>query len=232
MLSEELNATITPEEVLQVTKTLKNNKSPGLDNILNEHLKSTITVMCPLYVKLFNVIFERGIVPESWTLGNIKPIFKNKRNPNEPGNYRPITLLSNCGKLFTAKINNRLSKIADKSDIINGSQSGFRKHFSTSDNLFILKTLMDISQSSKKKLFCCFVDFKQAFDTVWRADLWRKLTHHGIKGKCFDFIHNMYKIIKSNITTNEGSSQFFNCNVGVRQGETYHLSCLVYFLTI
>ena len=56
MLSEELNATITPEEVLQVTKTLKNNKS-------------TITVMCPLYVKLFNVIFERGIVPESWTLG-------------------------------------------------------------------------------------------------------------------------------------------------------------------
>ena len=69
MLSEELNATITPEEVLQVTKTLKNNKSPGLDNVLNEHLKSTITVMCPLYVKLFNVIFERGIVPESWTLG-------------------------------------------------------------------------------------------------------------------------------------------------------------------
>ena len=39
MLSEELNATITSEEVLQVTETLKNNKSPGLDNVLNEHLK-------------------------------------------------------------------------------------------------------------------------------------------------------------------------------------------------
>ena len=89
MLIEELNATITPEEVLQATKTLKNNKSPGLDNVLNEHLKSTITVICPLYVKLFNVIFERGTVPESWTLGNIKPIFKNKGNPKDPGNYRP-----------------------------------------------------------------------------------------------------------------------------------------------
>ena len=58
MLCEELNATITPEEVLQVTKTLKNNKLTGLDNVLNELLKSTITVMCPLYVKLFNVILE------------------------------------------------------------------------------------------------------------------------------------------------------------------------------
>ena len=124
-------------------------------------------------MKLFNVIFERGSFPESWTLGNIKPIFKNKGNPKDPGNYRPITLLSNFGKLFTAIMNNRLCKIADKYDIINGSQSGFSKHFSTSDNLFILKCLIDISQSSKKKLFCCFVDFKQAFDTVWRADLWR-----------------------------------------------------------
>ena len=97
--------------------------------------------------------------------------------------------------------------------------SGFRKHFSTSDNLFILKSLIDISQSSKKKLFCCFIDFNQAFDTVWTAGLWHRLTHHGIKGKCFDFIHNMYKNIKPKITTNEGSSQFFNCNVGVRQGE-------------
>ena len=99
MLSEELNATITPEKVLQVTKTLKNNKLPGLDNVLNELLKSTITVMCPLYAKLFNVIFERGIVPESWTLGNTKQIFKNKGNPKDPGNYRPLTLLSNFGKL-------------------------------------------------------------------------------------------------------------------------------------
>ena len=128
-------------------------------------------------------------------------------------------MLSNLGKLFTAILNNRLNKIADRYDIINGSQSGFRKHFSTTDNLFILKSLIDISASSKKKLFCCFVDFKQAFDTVWRAGLWRKLTQHGINGKCFEFIHSMYQNIKSKVTNDEGSSQFFDCNVGVRQGE-------------
>ena len=38
--------------------------------------------------------------------------------------------------------------------------------------------------SSEKKLFCAFVDFKQAFDTVWRNGLWSKLAKNGINGKC------------------------------------------------
>ena len=204
---------------MQTVKTLKNNKSAGLDNVLNEHLKSTINIMCPLYVKLFNIIFDKGMVPESWTLGNIRPIFKNKGSPKDPENYRPITLLSNFGKLFTAIINNRLNKYADEHNLINGEQAGFRKNHSTADNLFILKSLIDILQRSKRKLYCCFVDFKQAFDTVWRAGLWRKLIQSGINGKCFNLIHNMYKNVKSKISTNEGSSNFFSCNVGVRQGE-------------
>ena len=206
---EVINGPVTPDEVLRAAKALKNNKSPGLDNVLNEHLKSTVSLMCPLYVKLFNVILDTGIVPECWTMGNIRPLFKNKGNPKNPENYRPITLLSNFGKLFTA-INTNL---------VGGEQAGFIKHFSTTDNLFILKSLIDIAQSSKKKLFCCFIDFKQAFDTVWRAGLWNKLIKSGINGKCFNFIHNMYSSIKSKVTTNEGSSQFFLCNVGVRQGE-------------
>ena len=56
--------------------------------------------MTPVYVKLFNIIFDSGIVPESWTLGNILPIFKNKGNPSQAENYRPITLLSCFGKII------------------------------------------------------------------------------------------------------------------------------------
>lgn len=219
LANDEININITAEEIVKAAKSLKNNKSPGLDNILNEHLKSTINLMCPLYVKLFNLILDTGIVPDSWTLGSIKPIFKNKGDPKDPNNYRPITLLSSFGKLFTTIINNRLHNFAEKYNIISDSQAGFRKNFSTSDNLFILKSLIDILQSKKKKFYCCFIDFKQAFDTVWRAGLWYKLTRAGITGKCFILIYNMYQNIKSKVTTNEGSSNFFNCNVGVRQGE-------------
>ena len=65
--------------------------------------------MVPIYIKLFNIVFDSGIIPESWTCGVIKPIYKKKGSPEDPSNYRPITLLSCIGKLFTAIINNRLN---------------------------------------------------------------------------------------------------------------------------
>lgn len=110
---DEINTNIKAGEIVKAAKSLKSNKSPGLDNILNERLKSTINLMCPLYVKLFNLILDTGIVPESWTLGSIKPIFKNKGGPKDPDNYRPITLLSSFGKLFNTIINNRLNNFVE-----------------------------------------------------------------------------------------------------------------------
>ena len=238
IINDEINQTITENEILAAIKSLKNNKSSGLDNIVNEHLKSTIQVMIPIYKKLFNLILDTGIVPESWTCGVIKPIFKNKGNPADPGNYRPITLLSCFGKLFTAIINSRLKNFAEKYDRIGWSQSEFRQGYSTTENLFILKCLINLMQASKKKLYCCFMDFKQVFDTVWRAGLWKKLIQENITGKCFQLIFNMYKGIKSQISTNEGSTAFFDCNIGVRQGEnlspilfTFYLNDLESFLS-
>ena len=110
-INNEINGNITEKEILSATKLLKNNKSSGLDNILNEYIKLTIHVMIPIYQKLFNLILDTGIVPESWTCGVIKPIFRNKGDPSDPSNYRPITLLSCFGNLFTAIINTRLKKI-------------------------------------------------------------------------------------------------------------------------
>ena len=106
--------------------------------------------------------------------------------------------MSCFGKLFTAIINKRLHSFSDNYNLINWVLEGFRKNFSTTDNLFILKSLIDLVQDQKKKLNCCFVDFQQAFDTVWRAGLWRKLIENGINGKCFDliYVYNMYKDIK------------------------------------
>ena len=105
--------------------------------------------MSPLILKLFNVIFDKGIVPEVWTIGNIKPFYKNKGNPKDPEKYRTITLLSNFGKLFTSVINTRLNNFADKQYLICDAQAGLRKKYSTADNIFIIKSLIDIVQSQK-----------------------------------------------------------------------------------
>ena len=218
-MNMDINKPITENEILTAVKNLKNNKGPGVDNILNEHIKSTIQIMLPIYTKLFNIIFDTGIVPESWSLGNILPIYKNKGDNKLPENYRPITLLSCFGKLFTAILNVRLTNYFEENEIIDSCQAGFRKGFSTTDNLFILQSLIEIAKTNKNKLYCTFIDFKQAFDTVWRDGLWTKLSNTNVNGKCFKFIKNMYHNIKSRVTTAEGTSAFFPCLTGVRQGE-------------
>ena len=215
-INEKINEPITESEIISAVKSLKNNKSSGIDEILNEHIKSSLPHLLPTYHKLFNLIFDKGIIPESWLIGNILPIYKNNGEVHNPENYRPITLLSCLGKLFTTIINNRLNKFAEEHNVLGDTQAGFRKGFST---VFIINSLIEIFKSSHRKLYCAFIDFKQAFDTVWRDGLWHKLKMYHINGKCFTFIQNLYNNIKSKISTSDGSSAFFSCTIGVRQGE-------------
>ena len=81
-------------------------------------------------------------------------------------------------------------------------------------------------KSSKQKLFCAFIDFCQAFDSVWRGGLWRKLLFKSIKGKFFQVIYNMYDNIKSRIKHLNECSAFFRSDCGVCQGK--NLSSLLY----
>ncbi|XP_071136947.1 uncharacterized protein [Mytilus edulis] len=91
---EILNGIITQTEVAEAIKKLKNSKAPGIDSILNEYLKNTPPEFISMYCKLFNIVLDTGIIPDSWLLGIIKPVFKNKGNPQDPDNFRAITLIS------------------------------------------------------------------------------------------------------------------------------------------
>ena len=166
MVNEEINVAFTEDEIRNAIKSLKNNKASGIDWILNEQLKILSHMISPILVNLFNLVFDTGIIPEAWTLGMIQPIFKNKGSPSDLSNYRPITLISCLGKVFTQILNNRIQNYADENDVITHCQSGFRKKYSTTDNIFNLHNLIDFVCKSKKTVFCSFIDLKQAFDRV------------------------------------------------------------------
>ena len=214
-----LNSKITEDEIISAIRGLKNGKAPGYDDVLNEYIKSTFHLLMPLYVLLFNKILDTGIIPEIWTAGIIMAIYKNKGDPSSPDSYRGITLVSSMGKLFTSILNDRLTKYADLVNIIPEAQAGFRKGYSTVDNIFCLHVLIEIYLAMGKKLYCTFVDFRKAFDTVWRVGLWQKLVKNNVSGKILKVIYNMYDNIKSCVRQRDQISGFFSCETGVRQGE-------------
>ena len=128
---------------------------------------------------------------------------------DKPENYRPITILSCISKPFTSVLNLRLTKYLEGNDILNENQSGFRKDYSTVDHIFVLNSVIELLRYQKKKLFCAYIDFSQAFDNVWRIGLWRKLLHTEVKGKFFRVIYYMYSDIKSCVSVKDNRSVFF-----------------------
>ena len=61
-----MNRPFTGEEVTEAIKVLKNNKAPGIDQIINEYMKATIGQMLPICVYLFNKILDTGEIPQEW----------------------------------------------------------------------------------------------------------------------------------------------------------------------
>ena len=110
---------------MKCIQNLKNDKSGGEDAVINEYIKATSNQLIDIYETLFNLIFDTGFVPESWLVGNIIPIFKNKGDRNNPKNFRPITIVSCLSKLFTAVLTARLNKYSDDFLILHETQCGF-----------------------------------------------------------------------------------------------------------
>ena len=227
-INEELNGSISPDEIIKAVKKAKNNKSPGDDLIINEYIASSLGTMIDVYVYLFNLIFETGILPEVWLIGNIITIFKNKGCKLDPKNYRPITLLSCLGKICTSILNDRLTHYVENFDVLNENQAGFRPGYSTVDHIFSLYTPFELLSVKQKKIHCVFIDFEKAFDFVHRNSLIFKLIINKVNGKFLRIIQSMYSNVKSRIVHANIVSDIFTCEIGVRQVE--NLSSLLFSL--
>ena len=166
---------------------------------------------------LFNKIFNDGKYPTSWKTEPRRPLHKKEETYLEK-NYRGISLTSYLGKYFNNLLLTRLSKcFEDLRLVIPRSYDGPNRR--TSNNLFIFKTLTDKQFHKNEKLYCCFVDFSKAFDTVWRKGLLAKLKTFGIHGKMLNVIEDLYSYTNGHVTVADCISDNFEINLGVKQGD-------------
>ena len=112
VMFSELDVEITREEILKSIKQLKNGKSGGPDQLLNEFFIHGQHVLLLCLHSLFNKLLRAGYFPSSWAEVHVVPLHK-KGDVNNVNNYRGITLLSVLGKLFSRLLNNRLIEWAE-----------------------------------------------------------------------------------------------------------------------
>ena len=145
------------------------------------------------------------------------PIHKSG-SQDDPNNYRGICISSCLGKFFTLIMNKRLNDFLENNKIINKSQIGFRKNCRTADHLLVLKTLIDVYKMKRKRIFACFVDFRKAYDSVWREGLLFKLITNGCSKRFMRIMLSMYSSVNASVKLHQGITPSFKSSVGVKQG--------------
>lgn len=100
---------MTPSEVKKAVQQMKNNKSPGPDEIPAEvfkHLKDQGNLFLNV---LFNKLIQGQPKPDSRRNSLIIPFYKGKGDVRECSHYRAIKLISHTRKIWERILNNRLS---------------------------------------------------------------------------------------------------------------------------
>ena len=112
----------------------------------------------------------------------------------------------------------RMSIWVEDHDLRVDGQAGFRKDYRTTDNVFIMQTVIANAHKVKNKLYCYFVDFKKVFDSVPRQRLWEVLASLGVKRVILACIHSIYEQDEASVLTRAGLTEAFRCTAGVKQG--------------
>lgn len=215
---EELDVPFTEADVARGLKSLKREKAYAGDCILNEYFINAGDILLSHLTHLFNIVLDTGYFPDEWSRGFIVPLYK-RGSELDVNNYRGITLISCLAKLFTTVLNSRLTSWCEKNDKLSDAQYGFRKGYSTVDAIFSLHCVAQHFINNNKRLYCAFVDMRKAFDSVYINGLWYKLHTNGLGGKVLRIFRDMYMRVKSCVKHCESYSDFFECSVGLRQGE-------------
>ena len=213
--NEQIEETISEEEVKEALKSLKTGKAPGHDRITPDMLK----YLSEEGIKAMHYILEKAWkekqIPQDWETGVITPIFK-KGDRKDCGNYRGLTLLSTALKIYEKILVSKLNKVIKNQ--LSDAQSGFRNGYSAQDHIFTLQQIIRKIKDQQKEVYIVFIDIEKAFDRVQRDEIWKSINIRGINNHLIAAIKSIYNRCTNYVRMHNTKSSTFTTQDGLRQG--------------
>jgi len=149
-----------------VVNKQKRNKAAGPDGIFTESYVYGGRRLCVYLCMAFNIFLKFGYLPGSMCLSAIMPLIKNKTGDvTDVNNYRAIAVSNAVTKILEGV----LFGFIETDDKVDVYQFGFRKQLSTGLCTNVFKSTVNYYREHGSHIFCCFIDFTKAFDSV---DYW------------------------------------------------------------
>ena len=207
---------VDEEEVKTAMKKMKRGKAVSTDNIPIEAWRVIGGKGIEILTDVFRQVMTKEKMPDEWRNSTLIPIFKNKGDIQDCGNYRGIKLTSHTLKLWERIIDRRLREKVKISE----QQFGFMPGKSTADAIFALRQLMEKYREGQKNLHCVFIDLEKAYDRVPREEVWNCLRLKKVDEKYIRLVQDMYEGSKTRVSCAAGDTEDFRVTVGLHQGST------------
>ena len=209
---------INKDDILKIIRNLNVNKVHGHDEISIRMMKICDSVITEplLFSKTVYTVEFFQILGKCLIL--YQPIKKNdKRSVN---NYRPVSLLPICGKVFERIIYNNVFLFLEDNKLLTPNQSGFRPNDSCINQLLSIvhSIYSDFDHDPSLEVRGNFLNVCKAFDKVWHDGLSYKLECFGISGNLLKLFHSYLNNRHQRFVLNGQYSKWAPILAGVPQG--------------
>ena len=221
-----LNAPITLSELTNAIEQLPREKTPGRDGIPIEFYQHFWGHIQDHYLEYINEAHLIGF-KDTRNKGLIKLIYKNKGDPKDLYNYRPISLLNCDLKILTKTLANRLKQVLPT--IIHKTQTAVdgRKIDNT---IHMTRDLIQLAENENMTAGFIFLDQEKAFDRVNHEFLFTVMKRYNLGTIFINWIKQLYRNATTTVLINGYQTDTIPLTRGVRQG--CPISSLLYVLVI
>jgi hypothetical protein len=203
--------------VLRALHRLNVSKATGNDRVPALLLRTCAEVLAAPLAALFRLSLKHGYFPDVWKLADVIALHKKKAK-NDPGNYRPISLLAIVSKMLESIVVAPLSRFL--APLLNSHQFGFRARHTSLDLLTNMtqRWTNALNRNDGGEARAIAIDFSKAFDTVCHEALLLKLERLGVSGPLLQWFRSFLTDRKQRVVVGSAASAYAAVTSGVPQG--------------
>ena len=208
----------TPENLLNVLKALKKNKSADPNGLIYELFRPEIigSDLFKSLLMLCNNVKEQLLIPQFVTFTDITSIYKQKGEKSDLENDRGLFGVSKVRSIIEKLVIQDIYENVD--EYMSDSNVGGRKNRNIRDNLLVIYAIINDAVKNKKEVDIQFYDISKCFDAMWTEETMNDIFDAGLKDDKFALFSLMNRKCQVKVKTPVGDTERFELNNIEMQG--------------